>query len=355
MKRIFNTLALALLCCLTASAGDNKLSIANFQIIPGEEKTLEVVLTNEDNISSLQFDMAFPEGLSYVDGSLSKVTARITRSSHSIIGAEQDDGTYRFGVLSTSASTASSAIKGNSGAILTMKVKADESFAGGNIQVTEIIGSDATVDTPVRIDMSEFQVKAGLYVGTMDVDVKDVALKSGDTSTIYLLLNNTVTLSALQAKITLPEGIEFDTDADGENVTYTDRLSDNHVATINLIPGTTNEYMLVISALTGDDFDGNEGNLIGLNIKANDEFEGGNIVIKDVIVSNKLAIRYDMDATLTVSCAIVDGIDSVWQKADGATCTDIYTLGGARVNTVEKGKVYILRYSDGATRKVIVK
>lgn len=355
MNRIFNTLALVLLCCLTASAGNNKLSIANFQIVPGEEKTLEVELTNEDNISSLQFDMTFPKGLSFVDGSLSKVAARITRSSHSLIGNQQSDGTYRFGVLSTSATAAGSAIKGNSGAIFTMKVKADESYAGGEIVVDQIIGSDATVETPVRIDMDKFTVKAQLNVGTVNVETKTLSLESGDKATVNVSLTNTVTLSALQAKITLPEGVEFYTDEEGENITYTDRLTDNHVATVNLIPGTTNEYMLVISALTGDSFDGTEGNLFGLNIIANDDFKGGDIVITDVIVSNNYAIPYEMDATLTVSCAIVDGIDSVWQNADGATCTDIYTLGGARVNAVEKGKVYILRYSDGATRKVIVK
>ncbi len=355
MNKIINTLALALLCCLTASAGNNKLSIANFQIVPGEEKTLEVELTNEDNISSLQFDMTFPKGLSYVEGSLSKVKERITRSSHSIMAVAQSEGSYRFGIMSTSAATANSAIKGNSGAIITINVKADESYAGGEIEVTKIIGSDGTAETPLRIDMDNFTVKAGLNVGSMDVETKTLSLTSGDKAVVNVSLTNSIALSALQAKVTLPEGIEFYADEEGENITYTDRLSDNHVATINLIPGTTNEYMLVISALTGDDFDGNEGNLFGLNIIANDKFEGGDIVISDVIVSNKLAIRYDMDATLTVSCAITDGIDSVWQNADGATCTDIYTLGGARVKVVEKGKVYILRYSDGATRKVIVK
>ena len=355
MKRIFNTLALVLLCCLTATAGNNKLSIANFQIVPGEEKTLEVLLTNDDNISSLQFAMKLPEGLSYVDGSLSKVTDRITRSSHAIIGQKITNDSIRFGVLSTSATTAGSAIKGNSGAILTMTMKADVDFAGGDIKVNEVIGSNGTVSPAVRIDMEDFTVKAELYVGSLDVETKTLELASGDQATVNVSLSNNVTLSALQAKITLPEGVLFDTDENGECVTYTDRLSENHVATVNYIKGSKNEYMLVISALTGDDFDGTYGNLFGLNIIATDDFKGGDIVISDVIVSNKFAIRYNMDATLTVSCAIVDGIDSVWQNADGATCTEIYTLGGARVKAVEKGKVYIFRYSDGATRKVIVK
>ncbi|MDY3620819.1 MAG: hypothetical protein SO104_06720 [Prevotella sp.] len=48
---------------------------------------------------------------------------------------------------------------------------------------------------------------------------------------------------------------------------------------------------------------------------------------------------------------VVDGINSV-NTADNSTITEIYTLGGARVNSLQKG-INIVRLANGKTVKVI--
>lgn len=48
---------------------------------------------------------------------------------------------------------------------------------------------------------------------------------------------------------------------------------------------------------------------------------------------------------------VVDGINSV-DTADNSTITEIYTLGGARVNSLQKG-INIVRLANGKTVKVI--
>lgn len=51
----------ALVAFVAGAKADNKLIIDDFDIIPGETKTISVALDNTDKISSLQFDIDLPE------------------------------------------------------------------------------------------------------------------------------------------------------------------------------------------------------------------------------------------------------------------------------------------------------
>lgn len=105
MKKIFYTLLFLALSSVSAFAGENTLKIADFTILAGQEKELAIELNNEDIITSLQFDIALPQGLTYVEGSVAKVADRITRGSHSVkVVPQKKDGKivdYRFGIFST--------------------------------------------------------------------------------------------------------------------------------------------------------------------------------------------------------------------------------------------------------------
>ena len=150
MKKLLNIVLLAM-GCITAFAqvveSNNKVYIKDFTIAPGEEKTLEIILDNPDApVSSLQFDISFPQptnpnygGLELMECSLAKVSDRISNSSHSILIGQQDvnKNKYRVGVLSTSSTMGNSAIAGNNGAILTLKVRAAINYKGGNISISE--------------------------------------------------------------------------------------------------------------------------------------------------------------------------------------------------------------------------
>ena len=70
MKKIFYTLLFIALSSVSAFAGENTLKIADFTILAGQEKELAIELNNEDIITSLQFDIALPQGLTYVEGSV---------------------------------------------------------------------------------------------------------------------------------------------------------------------------------------------------------------------------------------------------------------------------------------------
>ena len=331
-SRFSATVMLLAMGCIAAFAqGNNRLYIEDFDLAPGETKTLDIILENEDPVSSLQFDIYFPDGLTYVEGSLERNTSRLTRSSHSIVAAKQGDGKgyYRMGILSTSSEMANSSVKGNNGTLLRIKVTADNDYKGSFIYMDGIIGSNGTVPTPVRLDMPSLKVKANVHVGDLSNNLSKVQIRPLTLETIDFSLDNIIDIVGLQAVVTLPEGINLAEDADGEYITYSDRLSGNVVASVNLIPGETNKYQLIISSLTSDKFIGSEGTLFGLNIMANKSFKSGDIVVSDVIVSSAPGVAYELGNELSVSVTSVDDPtgDGVWNINDIYSVVNIYNSG----------------------------
>ena len=318
-SRFSATVMLLAMGCIAAFAqGNNKLYIEDFDIAPGETKTLDIILENEDPVSSLQFDITFPTGLSYVEGSLEKVTSRITRTSHSILAVKQEESVYRMGILSTSSEMANSAVKLKEGALLRIQVKAAIDYKGSSIKITNIIGSNGTVSPSVRLNMDACKVNAGVRVGDLKNEQTDVVVRPLEFATVDFALDNIIDIVGLQAVVTLPEGINLAEDKYGEYITYSNRLSGNVVASISLLPGETNKYQLLISSLTSDKFVGSEGTLFGLNIMANKSFKSGDIKVSDIKVSSVYGVSYDLSNELSVSVASVDDPsgDGVWDLKD---------------------------------------
>lgn len=326
-SRFSATVMLLAMGCIAAFAqGNNKLYIEDFDIAPGETKPLDIILENEDPVSSLQFDITFPTGLSYVEESLERVTSRITRTSHSIVAAKQGENVYRMGILSTSSETANSAVKLKEGALLRIKVKADIDYKGSSIKITQIIGSNGTVSDPVRLDMDDCVVNANVHVGDLKNEKPEVVVHPLEFATVDFALDNIIDIVGLQAVVTLPEGINLAEDKYGEYITYSNRLSGNVVASISLLPGETNKYQLLISSLTSDKFVGSEGTLFGLNIMANKSFKSGDIKVSDIKVSSVYGVSYDLSNELSVSVASVDDPsgDGAWDIDDVDSIIDLY-------------------------------
>lgn len=302
-------------------AGNNKLKIADFYIAPGEEKELTVELENEDNISSLQFDVKLPTGLNLVDKSLARVLKRITRTSHSVLVAQQEDGDLRFGVLSTSSEVKNSGIKDNSGAILTFKVKAANNFRGGELSFNECVGSNATVEgqVPVELEIEADNTKSLLDVGKLSVENESMIVRPSEEKVLKVSLNNNIKLVGLQATVTLPEGVSFVLgDEDYPKVDYGKRLSGNVEVLVKAVPDKANVYTLVLSSVTSDVIEGNEGNLFGLYLTAAPTFKEGDVKIEKIIVSNAAGYRYDMEkgTVCHIKCVDDPSGDGAWDVDD---------------------------------------
>lgn len=348
LGRFSATVMLFAVGCIAAFADNNKLYIKDFTIAPGQTKNLEVILDNESPISSLEFLVKLPDGLYYVENSLAKVTSRVTRSSHSVGVADNRDEGIKIVMLSTSSKVENSPVKGNSGAILTIDVKAASDYKGGVVEITDIIGSDATnkedannedgfIYVPKRIDMDAVTVNADVHVGDAYADNAELTVRPNVLTEVGVSLDNIIDIVGLQAVVTLPEGVSFVEVEDGDDgeviFTYSNRLSGNTVARVFKLEGEPNKYTLVISSLTSDVFDGATGNLFALNIVADKVLEG-DIVISDIKVSSVNGISYDLDNTLTttVKCVTDPTGDGMWD-IDDVTAV-IKVLNSSEVDSV---------------------
>ena len=326
-SRFSATVMLLAIGCIGAFAQGNKLHIEDFAIAPGETKTLEICMDNEDLVSSLQFDLAFDvnnSSLEFVEGSMEKVLDRITKKSHSIRVEKYGDGEgyYRVLVTSESSTLKESPIKNKSGAILSFDVKAADSFKGGEIRISNIIACDGTSEEPVAVEFKSIsKTTVTPFVGFADTEYDEIYLRPQVVFPVTVSLDNIIDIAGFQARITLPEGVNFTEDEDEEYVTFnSERISENVKYSVFPVPGETNVYTLVISAVTGEVFEGYEGDLFTLNLTANKDFEKGDVVVSDIVVSSKFGYSYDVNKdeplVVTIQAASDPTLDGVWDLKD---------------------------------------
>ncbi|MBR1491230.1 MAG: VCBS repeat-containing protein [Bacteroidaceae bacterium] len=111
-------------------SGTDKLYLEDFEIEPGEEKEVNILLDNPNaEYRDLQFDLYLPEGISVVQDEdeefLVDTGSRCTKKH--TIGFSYTDGHYVCMLYST----AKNPLTGNSGDILTITLKADEGVTSG--------------------------------------------------------------------------------------------------------------------------------------------------------------------------------------------------------------------------------
>lgn len=146
--------------------GPVAMTVASLSMQPGETSTLYIDMTNDRNITSFQFKILLPEGISvvkeyndddeYVEA-ISLVSSR-KKSSHDLSFKKTDDGGYFL--LAYSATNAT--FKGNSGHLVSIKVKADESMSEGTYGV---VLSGVVMNTPDEEKITQEPYSASITIG----------------------------------------------------------------------------------------------------------------------------------------------------------------------------------------------
>lgn len=119
--------------------GTAALSIEPFSITAGGKAQMLIDLSNpDDEITLVQFDLRLPAGLSLkqTDGEYDiDIAGRTTWRKHSLDANAQADGSIRFLLASSS----NAVLSGNSGAIISMTLQADNSYQDAEIWMTNIL------------------------------------------------------------------------------------------------------------------------------------------------------------------------------------------------------------------------
>ena len=176
MKKIIIMLAISLMAICNTIYAEDKLTISNFLIAPGETKEVSITLENSTAYVAFQFDLYLPVGLTVeaysADGN------RIPESTM-LSMAQQSDGAFRF----ISVATNSEPIVGVKGGIVKLTVKAaDEITLGetiGYFRKVKLAEADASgvsyteMSFPISVEVSFIP---GDVNGDGKIDTVDLSL-----------------------------------------------------------------------------------------------------------------------------------------------------------------------------------
>lgn len=332
-----NNILRSVLCCLVslvatvAAMAENKVYIEPFSIVPGEMATVNVMMDNDDDISSLQLDLNLPAGLTYV-GNEERNTERITRTSHTLNATDYPAVTKRFTIFAKGVTAEKTAIAGKSGVLFSFDVMAEKWFNGGEVVLSNVVGSDATVVPAVEKPMSNRSLDVKADAGTFSLAPEAVSLTFAKMDTVDVYLANTIALTGLEARLNLPEGVEV------EKALMGDRLSDNAAVSYEARSGK-----ILIESLTNDEFAETDAPLFSIVLKGTAEGTG-TLSLSDVLVSNGLA-AFKVEGTANeVAVTVVDINTIVYndlkEKLDSVTTLLNDTLAYIRNYTTEAGKAW---------------
>ena len=172
---------------------EDNVNIDDFNLAPGETRSIDVKLCNSQAYTALQFDLRLPEGLEIV--SIGKAD-RI--ANHNIHSGTLPDGTVRFIAYNMQ----NADIKGNGGAIITLVVKASQALAPSDaIEVSHTVlatASDESFFAPVTV------ARVGNTTGVADVSQSAakvysqagrVVIESAEATTAQLIAINGMSIN----------------------------------------------------------------------------------------------------------------------------------------------------------------
>ena len=280
----------------TSAWAENKVVIDNINILPGGEAVVNVDLQNEDNImSSIQMDVVIPDGVDVKEGSIKFVGNRVDEEDFFLYMQKQEGAKmYRILVLPQDLN---SSFAGNQGNLLQFTVTANSNLKPKQqIEVKSIVGSDANAD---KWPMKDFTVDVQQMVGSFAISAAtegDLLLKpsvEGNSQRISFSLSNTISVRALEAVITLPEGAQVVMNEKGSvKIDRGSRVPTNLKFSSSVID---NKVKVVLSGLTADVLQGTEGEVFAFYVSGTEALaENSEVTVSNVILSDNAASSFDV-------------------------------------------------------------
>ena len=287
---------MATFCLCSSTWAENKVVIDNINILPGGEAVVNVDLQNEDNqMSSIQMDVVIPDGVDVKEGSIKFVGNRVDEEDFFLYMQKQEGAKmYRIVVLPQDLN---SSFAGNQGNLLQFTVTANSNLKPKQqIEVKSIVGSDTNAKKYV---MSDFTVDVQQMVGSFAISAAtegDLLLKpsvEGNSQRISFSLSNTISVRALEAVITLPEGAQAVMNEKGSvKIDRGSRVPTNLKFSSSVID---NKVKVVLSGLTADVLQGTEGEVFAFYVSGTEALaENSEVTVSNVILSDNAASSFDV-------------------------------------------------------------
>lgn len=303
---------LTLVCSVNISNAQNGISVEPLSLKPGATAELKIDMTNSVEICSFQFNIKLPEGVTVVkelneDEELVEAISLTSRkkSSHDLTFKKTENGSYFLLAYSLSNAT----FRDNSGAVVTMKVKAAEGLAEGkkdvvisnillitpseekiqpatttgNINISENGGGETTGDDDGDDSGTGDTGGGSGEIGSNNFYIPNITLNAGAQQTLNINLKNENEITAFQFDLTLPSGIAINTmlNDDDElvpNVQLTDRKKSKHQ--LSCIQQEDGSYRIVVISMSNQAFRDNDGAIVAINVTASSTMSSGSYYAK---------------------------------------------------------------------------
>ena len=295
---------------VASAEAENKVTIDNFNIKVDEEKTISVYLENSDPMVGLQMDFKLPKGLDFVPNSVQRDEVRLSRSSHSIYMNEVQSSadelaegikTVRLLIQPNGVYN----IAGDRGAVAYFKVRANENMVEtSEIVLDNIVGSSSEFEESGNIKgyhLDSYTAHVSPNVGFFYLTEDSICVKNdGSVKKVSLGLRNYTSVRGMEAVLSLPEGLSFDTEANGvPKFEYGERLPQNlSISSSILEDGRTK---LVLSGLTSETLKGDTGVVFSFFVKASETFqEVAELSLDEIILSDNAGHGINMEGKLVM-------------------------------------------------------
>lgn len=317
------------------SSAQVKLYMEDFTIAKGETKEVSLILDNDKDATVLQATIDLPYGLEYVDESVA-LTDRV-KGRGATVQASQSTG--HLVIVETDGTIAA-----GEGAVITFQVTRTKPFDGNFvINLYELVVSDADGNQLNTVEAMDVNVK---FLGLQDCKFaaveESIEMMEGDEYQIDVTLTNegVDNLTALQGKLTLPEGLEIVPGEYGKFI-YADRTPSPLEFTFKEFEGYTT---FVLSSSSNKKITGTNGVIFSFKVKATKTMESAVIKLEDlrVAASTGQSVLANEKIEINVKVNVNPQIEALKQaKADADAAIEALRTQLAEAEATIKGYEYV--------------
>ena len=177
-----------------------------------------------------------------------------------------------------------------------------------------------------------------------NVSVETLVAEANDTIEVLISLENTTPYAAFQMDLHLPKGLSIVPQSLvlGERATGSHRMKSS--------PLRKNVMRVVSYSAPAENFTGNSGCLIKMNVVPNDEFSGGELLVDNILFATSEAKGYEISSVNALIESNTDVADVVYNAEEPV---EFYNLQGMKVDVPIKG-IYIKKQGN-VVKKVYCK
>jgi invasion protein IalB len=317
----------SLLSHMNAIAGSNRLLLQDVTMQDGGSALLSLQLENEDPITGFQCDLYLPTGVS-IDNYMT-LLGRTNTNQHGVTTRKMEDGAIRI----LCASTTNAVFSGNSGEVLSIRVSNTLSSGQYEMSLKNIILTDPDATRYVSQDVTG----SITILGSNKLELQDLSILDGNSNqTLSLCLKNSTQISDFQCDLYLPEGVEVLKNEDGSYQIDLKRTNTNdHGVFVRRMEDGC--LRIVCTSMNGKVFSGNDGEVLGIQIKCNLESGSHLVRLKKIILTNSDAARFtspDVTCNINVIEPVVITAKSYTRLYGDANPAFEYTAEGATLDGV---------------------